>query len=391
MTTAVIVGAARTPIAAFQGALSSLSASKLGAVAIKAALERAGVKGDEVDQVYMGNVLQGGQGQAPARQAAIYAGLPTSVPCTTINKVCGSGLKSVMLAANEIRLGEADVVVAGGMESMSNAPYFLPKARGGYRMGNGQLIDGMVNDGLWDPYDDVHMGTCGDLCASEKNFSREDQDAFSRTSYERALAAQNNGGFDAEIVPVEVPQRKGDPIVVDKDAEPTRVKLDKMTSLRPAFGKEGTVTAANASKIDDGAAAVVVTSEAYAKEHGLTILAKIGAYDGVAQDPKWFTTAPIGAIKKTLDKAKLSVNDIDLFEINEAFAVVSMVTMRDLELDHEKVNVKGGAVSLGHPIGASGTRILVTLLQAMKEQDAKRGLASLCIGGGEAVALIVER
>ena len=248
MNTAVIVGAARTPIAAFQGSLSSISASKLGAVAIKAALERAGVAGDQVDQVYMGNVLQGGQGQAPARQAAIYAGLPTSVPCTTINKVCGSGLKSIMLVANEIRLDEAKVVVAGGMESMTNAPYVLPKARGGYRMGNGQLVDSMVNDGLWDPYDNVHMGTCGDLCASEKGFSREEQDAFSRTSYERALKAQETGAFDAEIVPVEVPQRKGDPIVVKIDEEPTRAKLDKMASLRPAFGKEGTVTAANASK-----------------------------------------------------------------------------------------------------------------------------------------------
>lgn len=391
MTTAVIVGAARTPTGAFQGSLSALSASKLGAVAIKAALERAGVAPDQVEQVYMGNVLQGGQGQAPARQAAIYAGLPVSVPCTTINKVCGSGLKSVMLAANEIRLGEAQVVVAGGMESMSNAPYFLPKARGGYRMGNGELVDGMVYDGLWDPYDNVHMGTCGDLCASEKDFTREAQDDFSRISYERALAAQKDGGFSAEIVPVEIPQRKGDPIVVSVDEEPTRAKLDKMSSLRPAFGKEGSITAANASKIDDGAAAVVVTSEDYAKAHGLTILAKIGAYDGVAQDPKWFTTAPIGAIKKTLDKAGLKVEDIDLYEINEAFAVVSMVTMRELGLDHAKVNVKGGAVSLGHALGASGTRILVTLLQAMKEQDAKRGLASLCIGGGEAVALIVER
>ncbi|MFH1808334.1 MAG: acetyl-CoA C-acetyltransferase [Pseudomonadota bacterium] len=391
MPNAVIVGAARTPIGAFQGSLSSLSAAKLGAVAIKAALERAGVAPDQVDQVYMGNVLMGGQGQAPARQAAIYAGLPKKVPCTTINKVCGSGLKAVMLAANEIRLGEAQVVVAGGMESMSNAPYYLFKARDGYRMGNGELVDGMIHDGLWDPYGNVHMGTCGDLCAREKNFSREDQDAFSKTSYERAQKAWAEGLFQDEVVPVQIPQRKGDPVVVSQDEEPAKGNFKKMPELRPAFGKEGTVTAANASKIDDGAAAVVVVSEDYAKQHRLTVLGRIVAYDGVAQEPEWFTTAPVGAIQRTLDKVKLSTGDIDLYEINEAFAVVTMVTMRELKLDHAKVNVHGGAVSLGHPIGCSGTRILVTLLHAMKARGAKRGLASLCIGGGEAVALVVER
>lgn len=391
MPEAVIVGAARTPIGAFQGALSALSAPKLGAVAIKAALERAKINPDQVDQVYMGNVLMGGVGQAPARQAAHYAGLPRSVPCTTINKVCGSGLKTVMMAANEIRLGEAEVIVAGGMESMSNAPYYLFKARNGYRMGNGELVDGMISDGLWDPYDNVHMGNCGDLCAREKGFSREDQDAFARTSYERAQKAVADGLFKNEIAPVEIPQRKGDPVVFAADDEPGRVKFDKISALRPAFAKDGTITAANASKIDDGGAAVVVVSDEYAKKHNLTVLAKIASYDGAAQEPAWFTTAPIDAIKKTLDKVKVSPADVDLYEINEAFSVVTMVTMRDLELDHSKVNVRGGAVSLGHPIGCSGTRILVTLLQTMADEDKKRGLASLCIGGGEAVAMLLER
>lgn len=391
MANAVIVGAARTPIGAFQGALSPMSAARLGAVAIQAALQRAGVAPDAVDQVYMGNVLMGGQGQAPARQAAIFAGLPKKVPCTTVNKVCGSGLKSVMLAASEIRLGDAQVVVAGGMESMSNAPYYLFKARDGYRMGNGELVDGMIHDGLWDPYGNVHMGTCGDLCAREKKFSREEQDAFARTSYERAQKAQAEGLFKDEIVPVAIPQKKGDPVVVSVDEEPARGNFKKMPELKPAFGKEGTVTAANASKIDDGAAAVVVVSEDYAKAHNLTVLGRIVAYDGAAQEPEWFTTAPIAAIQRTLDKAKLKASDIDLYEINEAFSVVTMVTMRELGLDHNRVNVHGGAVALGHPIGCSGTRLLVTLLHAMKARGARRGLASLCIGGGEAVALVVER
>jgi len=391
MPQAVIVSAVRTPIGAFQGALASLPASRLGAVAIKAAVERAGLKPDQVDQVYLGNVLLGGQGQAPARQAAIYAGLPKSVPCTTINKVCGSGLKSVMLAASEIRLGDAEVVVAGGMESMSNAPYYLFQARGGYRMGNGELVDGMIHDGLWDPYNNVHMGNCGDLCAREKKITREEQDAFARASYERAQKAWADGAFKNELVPVEIPQKKGDPVVVKEDEEPARGNFKKMPELRPAFGKEGTVTAANASKIDDGAAAVVVVSDTFAKQHNLKVLGTIVAYDGVAQEPDWFTTAPIGAIKKTLTKAKLATRDIDLYEINEAFSVVTLITMRELELDHARVNVNGGAVALGHPIGCSGARVLVTLLHAMQARNVKRGLATLCIGGGEAVAMVVER
>lgn len=391
MATAVIVGAARTPIGSFQGTLGSLPAPQLGAVAIKAALERAGLKPDQVDQVYMGNVVSAGIGQAPARQAALAAGVPSGVPCTTVNKVCGSGLKTVMIAASEIRLGEAEVVVAGGMESMSNIPYYLPKARSGFRMGNGEVVDGMILDGLWDPYNNGHMGNFGDLCAREKGFSREAQDAFARTSYERAQKAMADGAFAAEIAPVPIPQRKGDPVMIGEDEEPGRANFAKMGSLRPAFNKEGTITAANASKIDDGAAAVVLTSEEFATKNGLEILARVVAYGGVAQDPDWFTTAPIGAVKQVLDKAKLNVGDIDLFEINEAFAVVTMITMRELEIDHAKVNVNGGAVALGHPIGCSGTRILVTLLHAMKARGARRGVASLCIGGGEAVAMVVER
>ncbi|MBN2360465.1 MAG: acetyl-CoA C-acetyltransferase [Deltaproteobacteria bacterium] len=391
MPQAVIVSAVRTPIGAFQGSLSSLPAARLGAVAIKAAIERAGLKPDQIEQVYMGNVLLGGQGQAPARQASIYAGLPATVPCTTISKVCGSGLKSVMMAATEIRAGETDVIVAGGMESMSTAPYYLPRARGGYRMGNGEVIDGMVFDGLWDPYNNVHMGSFGDKCAREKKFTREEQDAFAQTSYERAQKAQADGAFKNEIVPVEIPQKKGDPILVTQDEEPARANFKKARELKPAFNKDGTVTAANASKIDDAAAAVVVVSDTYAKQHNLKVLATIVAYDGVAQEPDWFTTAPIGAIKKTLTRAKLSTRDIDLWEINEAFSVVTLITMRELELDHAKVNVNGGAVALGHPIGCSGARVLVTLLHAMQARDAKRGLATLCIGGGEAAAMVIER
>ncbi|MCP4502793.1 MAG: thiolase family protein [Deltaproteobacteria bacterium] len=390
MRDVVIVSAARTPICSFQGGLSQMSAPQLGAVAIRAALERAKIFPDEVSEVILGEVLTAGVGQAPARQAAIAAGLPTSVPCLTINKVCGSGLKAVMLARQAIALGDAEIVVAGGMESMSNAPYLLPTARAGMRMGNQNAVDSMIHDGLWDPYGNSHMGGFGDKCADEKSFSREDQDAFSKTSYERALAAQEKGLFDDEMTPVEVKNRKGS-VTVDKDEEPAKFNPEKMAKLRPAFGKDGTVTAANASKLDDGAAALVLMSKELAEEKGLEPLATLVADGTFAQEPEWFTTAPVGAIQRAAGKAKLSPADIDLYEINEAFAVVTMVTMRELEIPHEKVNIWGGAVSLGHPIGCSGARILVTLLSQMKQEDKKSGCASLCIGGGEAVAVIVKR
>ena len=391
MVEAVIVGAARTPIGSFNGALSSVPAPKLGAVAIKGALERSGVAADAVDEVIMGCVLPAGLGQAPARQAAIFAGLPNSTPCLTINKVCGSGLKAVMLAAQAIRAGDAQVVIAGGMENMSQAPYLLPEGRSGMRLGHKTVVDSMIKDGLWDVYNDFHMGNAAELCASEHNHSREDQDAFAKASYEKALAAQATGAFQAEIVAVEVPQRRKDPIIVDSDEEPGRGRPDKFAKLRGAFQKDGTVTAANASSINDGAAAVVVTSKAYAIEHGLPILATIKQVTQHAQAPEWFSTAPAYAIQKALAKAELTPNDIDVYEVNEAFSVVSLACNQIAELPAERVNVNGGAVALGHPIGASGCRIFITLLYAMQARDAKRGLASLCIGGGEAVAVIVER
>jgi acetyl-CoA C-acetyltransferase len=385
----VILSAKRTPIGAFMGALSSLSAPELGAEAIKAAISQSNVEINDVDEVIMGNVLTGGVGQAPARQASIYAGLPVKVECMTINKVCGSGLKSVMLADQAIRLGDAKVIVAGGQESMSNAPYLLPKARTGYKMGNGELVDSMINDGLWDVYNKIHMGNAGELCSSTYDLSREAQDDYAIESYNRAIKAQENGDFKDEMIPVEIKSRKGS-VIVDTDEEPTKVRFDKVRTLRPAFKKEGTVTAANASSIDDGAAALVVSSNEYAEEKGLKPLAKIIAHVSHAQEPEWFTTAPTEAIKKVLKKADMKVEDIDLFEINEAFSVVPMMSIRDLNIPHEKVNVNGGAVSLGHPIGASGARILTTLIYALKKQNKKFGLATLCIGGGEANAMIIE-
>lgn len=385
----VILSAKRTPIGAFMGSLSSLSAPQLGAEAIKAALEQAKVKKDDVNEVIMGNVLTGGVGQAPARQASIYAGLPVSVECMTINKVCGSGLKAVMLADQAIRLGDANVVVAGGQESMSNAPYMLPKARTGYKMGNGELVDSMINDGLWDVYNKIHMGNAGELCSSTYDLSREAQDDFAIESYERAIKAQENGDFNEEIVPIEIQSRKST-VTVSEDEEPKKVRFDKIRTLRPAFKKDGTVTAANASSIDDGASALVITSDKYADENGLKPLAKIIAHVSHAQEPEWFTTAPTEAIKKVLKKADMKIEDIDLFEINEAFAVVPMMSIRDLNIPREKVNVNGGAVSLGHPIGASGARILTTLIYALKKQNKKYGIATLCIGGGEANAMIIE-
>lgn len=389
MEQSVILAATRTPIGAFMGALSSLSAPQLGAVVIKDAVQRAGIQPSDVSEVIMGNVLTAGVGQAPARQAAIFAGLPDSVPCMTINKVCGSGLKSVMLADQAIRCGDADIVVAGGQESMTNAPYLLPNARGGYKMGNGELVDSMINDGLWDVYNKFHMGIAAEMCASSCSVSREAQDEYTVMTYKRALEAQEKGWFNDEIVSVVIEDRKGS-VTVSADEEPARVKFDKIPTLRPVFQKDGTITAANASTINDGASAVVIASAAKAAELGKQPLAKIVAHASFAQKPELFTTAPIGAIKRALDKAGLSIGDIDLFEVNEAFAVVNLAVKNELGIPLEKMNVHGGAVALGHPIGASGARVLTTLIYALKRQGKKYGLATLCIGGGEASAMIIE-
>ena len=387
----VILGGARTPIGSFLGALSSLSAPRLGSVAIKCALENSRVKSSQVQQVLMGNVLQGGVGQAPARQAQIAAGIPVNAGAVTVNKVCGSGLKAVMWAANDIRCGEYEIGVAGGMESMSNAPYSLPQARSGYRMGNGKMIDLMIHDGLWDPYGDKHMGNCAETCVAKYKFTREEQDAFALESYRRAQAAVQTGKFKKEIAVVEIEGKKGKSAVID-DEEPFAAPLEKIGTLRPAFQKEGgSVTAANSSKISDGAAAVVVSSAEYAKKNGLKPMARILAQGTLSQEPEWFTTAPGGAIEIVLRKAGLSMKDIDLVEINEAFAAVAMAAMKDAGIPHDRLNVHGGAVAMGHPIGASGARILVTLLYALEQRNLKRGLVSICNGGGEATAMIVER
>jgi acetyl-CoA C-acetyltransferase len=386
----VILGASRTPIGSFMGTLSSLPAPRLGAVAIKGALDAAGVSADQVQQVIMGNVLQAGIGQAPARQAAIFAGVPVAAGAVTVNKVCGSGMKAVMFAANDIRCGEYEVAVAGGMESMSNAPYALPQARSGYRMGNGKMIDLMIHDGLWDPYGDKHMGNCAETCVTKYTFTREEQDDFSLESYRRAQEATKTGKFKNEIAIVEIEGKKGKSVVVD-DEEPFSAPLDKMRGLKPAFQKDGgTVTAANASKINDGASALVVTSAEYASANGLKPLARIVAQATAAHEPEWFTTAPGKAIDLVLKRANLTMDDMDLVEINEAFAAVALAAMRDANIPHEKINVNGGAVALGHPIGSSGSRILVTLIHALRERGLKRGLAAICIGGGEAGAMIVE-
>jgi acetyl-CoA C-acetyltransferase len=385
-----IVGAARTPIGSFQGTLADVPAPRLGEVAIRAALQRAGVPVEGVDEVFLGNVLPAGVGQAPARQAAIYAGLPHKVPCTTVNKVCGSGLQSIILGARALLCGEGDVIVAGGMESMSRVPYYLLQGRTGYRMGNGQLVDGMIHDGLWDPYKNFHMGNAAELCAREMKLTREAQDAFSRESYRRALAAQAEGHFAGEIAPVTIEQ-KGGSLQVSVDEEPGRGKPDKMAGLKPAFDKEGTITAANASKIDDGAAAVVLASGEAVKARGLRPLARILGWGGHAQAPEWFTTAPVGSIEAALSRTGLRKQEIDLWEINEAFAVVAMAAIEKLGLDPARVNPNGGAVALGHPIGATGARLVVTLLSALAQRGASKGVASLCIGGGEALALVVER
>jgi acetyl-CoA C-acetyltransferase len=386
----VILSAARTPVGSFLGSLSAVPAPALGSTAIRGALERAAIRPDEVDQVLMGNVLSAGQGQAPARQASLGAGIPNSVPCITVSKVCGSGMRAVMDASNAIQAGEYEVAVAGGMESMSNAPYLLERARTGYRMGSATLVDSMIKDGLWDPYNDVHMGGCAEMCASKYSFTREEQDAYALQSYLRAQDASKSGLASEEIVAVEVPQKKGPPKAVDMDEEPFAAPLDKITTLKPAFQKDGTVTAANSSKINDGAAALVVSSGEWAARRRTKPIARIVSYAGVAQAPEWFTTAPGGAIRRLLEKTGLSISDVDLFEINEAFAAVALAAIRDLDLDPARVNVRGGAVALGHPIGASGARILTTLVHALRHDGKKRGIAAICIGGGEATAMLVE-
>src|SRR3972149_7140409 len=385
----VITNAKRTPIGSFIGSLSSFSAAQLGSFAIKSVLENSKIDKNIVDEIIFGNVLTGGQGQAPARQAAFFAGLPDKTECLTINKMCGSGLKAVMLAQQAILSGDAELIIAGGQESMSNAPYVLPKARSGYKFGHGEVIDTMVYDGLWDVYNDIHMGSCAEACARNFSFTREQLDEFAVQSYKKAIQAQNSRRFDDEIVKVSVKNKAGETLV-EKDEEPLRVRFDKISSLKPAFEKDGIVTAANASSINDGAAALIVTTEEKAKELGLTPLVEIIAQGSSAKAPIEFTTAPADAISKVLKKAGLKTDDIDLYEINEAFAVVSLAVNKLLNLNPSKVNVNGGAVALGHPIGASGARILVTLIHEMKKQNAVFGLASLCIGGGEASALIIK-
>jgi acetyl-CoA C-acetyltransferase len=391
MNDVVIASACRTPIGSFRGALSSLSAPQLGAIAVREAVRRAGISVEEVQEVIMGNVLSAGVGQAPARQAAIFAGLPHSVECTTVNKVCGSGLKSVMLGAQAIMIGDADVVVAGGMESMSRAPYLLERAREGYRMGNAELVDAMLKDGLIDVYSNSLMGNAGELCAKECNIPREAQDEFAILSYRRAQDAQQAGRFKKEIVGVEVKGDRGEPFIVLEDEDVRKTNFDKIPKLKPAFVKDGTITAANASKISDGAAALVLLSEDKAKRLGVRPIARILAQASFAKAPDWFTTAPADVIAKVAKKAGLSLGDFDLFEINEAFAVVALAVNALAGLDPDKVNVNGGAIALGHPIGASGARVLVTLLHALEQRNLHRGLAALCIGGGEASGVIIER
>lgn len=386
----VILSATRTPIAAFQGGLASVPAAKLGAAAIKGAVARAGVAPANVTDVLMGNVLQAGQGQAPARQAAIHAGLPQSARAVTIHKVCGSGLQAVMQGAHLLGAGMGEFVVAGGMENMSQAPYLLPKARDGYRLGHQQVVDSLITDGLWDPYNNLHMGNCAEHCAAKYKFSREQQDAYAIGSFQRANAAQKDGHFAAEITLVELTDAKGNVTKVEHDEGPAKVKYEKIPTLKPAFQKDGTITPANASTLNDGAAALVLTSAGAAQRHGLNPLARIIAFGGHAQDPVWFTTAPVQAAQHALKSAGWQVGDVDLWEVNEAFAVVPMAFMAELGVAPDKVNVNGGAIALGHPIGASGARILVTLIHALRQRGLKRGVAAICIGGGEGLAACVE-
>ena len=389
MNEVYIISAVRTPIGSFGGSLSSLSASQLGASAIKAAVERAGIDPGQVQEVFMGNVLTANVGQAPATQAAKFAGLP-DVPSTTINKVCASGTKALMFAAQSIALGENDIVIAGGMESMSNVPYYLDKARNGYRLGDGQIIDGLVKDGLWDVYNNYHMGAAAELCAAECHISREDQDAYAIESYKRSQNAQKDGKFKNEIIPVEIKDRKGEITLIENDEEVNAVKFEKIPSLKAVFKKDGTVTAANASTLNDGAAALVLMSKARADELGLKPLAKILSYADAQQAPEWFTTAPSKAIPRALERAGIKAADVDYYEINEAFSVVALANNQILELDPAKVNVNGGAVSMGHPLGASGARIIVTLLNVLKQNGGKIGVAGICNGGGGASAMVIE-
>jgi acetyl-CoA C-acetyltransferase len=390
MKTVYIVSVARTPIGAFNGSLASLSAPQLGAIAIKGALEKAGVAPEMVNEVFMGNVIASGLGQAPATQAMIYAGIPNTVPATIINKVCASGSKAIMVGAQSIMMGINDIVVAGGMESMSNIPYYLEKARNGYRLGHGTVVDGMVKDGLWDVYKDFHMGNAAEMCAREYNFSREDQDAFAIESYTRAQNAYKKNAFDAELVPVEIAVRGKDPIKVTADEEYLKVNFEKLKTLKPAFEKDGTITAANASKLNDGASALVLMSEEKVKELGVKPLAKIVAFADAAQAPEWFTTAPALAIPKALKWAGIDIKDVDYFELNEAFSVVGMANNKILGLDDKKVNVYGGAVSLGHPLGSSGSRIVATLTSVLTQEGGRYGVTGICNGGGGASAIVIE-
>ena len=386
----VILSATRTPLGSFQGALASVPAARLGAAAIKGAVAQAGVSPADITDCLMGNVLQAGQGQAPARQAAIYAGLPTSVRCITVHKVCGSGMQTIMGAAHFLAGGMGTVAVAGGMENMSLAPYLLPKARDGYRLGHQPVIDSIINDGLWDPYNNLHIGSCAEQCATKYAFTREQQDAYAIASFQRANAAQQDGRFAAEITPVEIADSRGNVTKVSLDEGPAKVKYDKLPTLRPVFEKTGTITAANASTLNDGAAALLLATAETAKAKSLKSVARIVAFGSHAQDPLWFTTAPIQAAQNALARAGWKVGDVDLWEVNEAFAVVPMAFMQELGIPHEKLNVRGGAISLGHPIGASGARIVVTLLAALKERGLRRGVAAICIGGGEGLAVCVE-
>ena len=386
----VIVSATRTPLGAFQGSLSGVPAPRLGATAIAGALAQSGLAAAEVTEVLMGQVLQAGSGQAPARQAALYAGLPEAVRCTTVNKVCGSGLEAIGLAARSLAAGDAAVAVAGGMENMSAAPYLLPKAREGFRLGHQQAVDSLIQDGLWDPYGNLHMGQCAEECARRYGLSREEQDAFAAESFGRANVAQSEGRLAQEITPVALPGPKGAATAWDRDEGPARVNYDKMPLLRPAFDPAGTITAANASTLNDGAAAVVLTTSAFARERGLRPLARIVAFGRHAQEPRWFTTAPVGAVRQVLARSGWAAADVDLWEINEAFAVVPLACMRELGLPRDRVNVRGGAIALGHPLGASGARIVVTLLASLRERGVRRGVATLCIGGGEGIAAAVE-
>lgn len=390
MREVVILSVARTAIGSFQGSLSTLPAPQLGAITIRSALEKSGIQPSEVSKVIMGNVLSAGVGQAPARQAAIRAGVPKSVPALTVNKVCGSGMEAVILGAQSILLGECEVVVTGGMESMSQAPFLLRNARSGFRMGNQTLVDSMIEDGLWDPYHSQHMGNCAELCAREYQFSRQEQDEYAIESFKRAIKAQNGNKFKFEIVPVELMKKKGENFLFEKDEGPSRVQFEKIPSLKPAFEQQGTVTAANASTINDGAATVVLASGEFARKKGIKPLARVISYGGIAQEPEWFTTAPIGAVRRTLEKANWKIEDVDLFEVNEAFAVVALATKKGLNIPMEQLNVWGGAIALGHPIGASGARVLVTLVSALRDEGLKKGIASICIGGGEATAVCVE-